>query len=63
VARLHRVTVRLPGTADSSPIYLHAALVGGAARYVAVVTTTYGKTARMSACSRSWRSWPRPAAC
>jgi outer membrane protein assembly factor BamB len=49
VARLHRVTVRLPGTVDSSPIYLHGALVGGAARNVAVVTTSYGKTVAIDA--------------
>src|SRR5438552_1624697 len=30
VGRLRRTTVRLPGTVDSSPIYLHGALVGGA---------------------------------
>jgi PQQ-like domain len=44
VSRLRHVTVRLPGTVDSSPIYLHAVSAGGATRNVAVVTTTYGKT-------------------
>jgi hypothetical protein len=44
LAHLHRVTVNLPGTVDSSPIYLHAARVAGAVRGVAIVTTTYGKT-------------------
>ena len=44
VAHLHRVTVNLPGTVDSSPIYLHEASVAGATRSVVVVTTTYGKT-------------------
>jgi hypothetical protein len=44
LARLRRVTVSLPGTVDSSPIYLHAARVAGALRSVAIVTTTYGKT-------------------
>jgi PQQ-like domain len=44
VAHLHRLHVTLPGTVDSSPIYLHAALVHGAAHETIVVTTTYGKT-------------------
>ena len=30
VSQLRRTTVTLPGTVDSSPIYLHGALVGGA---------------------------------
>ena len=41
--------MRLPGTADSSPIYVHGALVGGATRNVAVVTTTYGRTVAIDA--------------
>jgi outer membrane protein assembly factor BamB len=49
VAHLHRVTVAVGGTVDSSPIYLHGALVGGAARNVTVVTTTYGKTVAIDA--------------
>jgi hypothetical protein len=49
VARLRRITVRLPGTVDSSPVYVHGALVGGAARNVAVVTTTYGRTVAIDA--------------
>jgi len=47
--RLHRVTVRVPGTVDSSPIYLHGVPVGGAARNVVVVTTSYGKTVAIDA--------------
>lgn len=49
VAHLRRVTVNLPGTVDSSPIYLHAASVAGAAPSVVVLTTTYGKTLALDA--------------
>ncbi len=49
VAHLHRITVTLPGTVDSSPIYLHGASVGGASHNVAVVSTTYGKTIALDA--------------
>jgi len=49
VAHLRHIAVRLPGTADSSPIYVHGALVGGATRNVAVVTTTYGRTVAIDA--------------
>src|SRR5947209_2359442 len=49
VAHLHRITVAVGGTVDSSPIYLHAALVGGAAHNVTVVTTSYGKTVAIDA--------------
>ena len=52
VAHLRRVTVALPGTVDSSPIYLHGALVGGAMHDVFVVTTTYGKTLAIDAGQR-----------
>jgi PQQ-like domain len=51
VANLHRVTVKLPGTVDSSPVYLHQATVAGAARSVVVATTTYGKTLALDATS------------
>jgi hypothetical protein len=51
VAHLRRVTVSLPGTIDSSPIYLHAADVAGAAHSVVIVTTTYGKTLALDATS------------
>lgn len=53
VGRLHRRTVALPGTVDSSPIYAHAVSIGGATRNVVVVTTTYGKTLAIDADSRS----------
>jgi hypothetical protein len=44
VAHLRRITVSVGGTVDSSPIYLHGALVAGASHNVTIVTTTYGKT-------------------
>ncbi|MCL2769016.1 MAG: PQQ-binding-like beta-propeller repeat protein, partial [Solirubrobacterales bacterium] len=49
VAGLLRRTVALPGTVDSSPIYLHGVRVGGAMRDVIVVTTTYGRTLAIDA--------------
>jgi hypothetical protein len=49
VTRLRRITVSVGGTVDSSPIYLHAALVGGASHNVTVVTTSYGKTVAIDA--------------
>jgi PQQ-like domain len=51
VARLRRRTVRLPGTVDSSPIYLHGVSVQRATRNVVIVTTTYGKTLAIDASS------------
>jgi hypothetical protein len=41
--------VSLPGTVDSSPIYLHGASVGGSTHDVVVVTTTYGRTLAIDA--------------
>ncbi len=49
VAHLRRTTVALPGTVDSSPIYLHAVRVGGAAHDVIVATTSYGRTVAVDA--------------
>jgi hypothetical protein len=49
VRHLRRLSIGLPGTVDSSPIYLHGAMVDGATRDVAVVTTTYGKTLALDA--------------
>jgi hypothetical protein len=49
VAQLRRVTISLPGTVDSSPVYLHEASAAGAVRSVVVVTTTYGKTLALDA--------------
>ena len=51
VGQLKRQQVQLPGTADSSPIYLHAVQVGGATHDVFFVTTTYGKTLAVNAAS------------
>jgi hypothetical protein len=60
VTSLVRRQVQLDGTADSSPIYLHAAQVGGAAHDVFFVTTTYGKTEAIDAASGTvlWRFTP-----
>ena len=44
-----RWTCTLPGTVDSSPIYLHGVIVAGATHNVVVVTTTYGKTLAIDA--------------
>jgi outer membrane protein assembly factor BamB len=49
VSHLRRLAVSLPGTVDSSPIYLHGALVGGVSHNLIVVTTTYGKTLAIDA--------------
>ncbi len=49
LGRLRRLHVSLPGTVDSSPIYLHGASVDGAAHDVAVVTTSYGRTLAIDA--------------
>jgi PQQ-like domain len=51
VAHLRHLRVTLPGTVDSSPIYLHSALVHGAMHETIVVTTTYGKTLAIDASS------------
>jgi len=49
VAHLSRRRITLPGTVDSSPIYLHEALVRGAKHETIVVDTTYGKTFALDA--------------
>jgi PQQ-like domain len=49
VRHLRRIRITLPGTVDSSPIYLHGVTVEGAAHDVIVVTTTYGKTLAIDA--------------
>ncbi len=49
VGHLRRVTVSLPGTVDSSPIYLHGASVDGAVHNTIVVSTTYGRTLAIDA--------------
>jgi hypothetical protein len=48
VAGLSVTHVALPGTPDSSPIYLHDVTVGGTLHNVFFLTTTYGKTVAMS---------------
>jgi outer membrane protein assembly factor BamB len=49
IARLRHLRVTLPGTVDSSPIYLHGASVDGATHDTIVVSTTYGKTLAIDA--------------
>jgi PQQ-like domain len=49
LSRLHGISVSLPGTVDSSPIYLHGVTVDGAVHDVIVVTTTYGRTIAIDA--------------
>lgn len=46
---LRRRIVALPGTVDSSPIYLHGVIVRAARHDVFVMTTTYGKTLAVDA--------------
>jgi hypothetical protein len=49
LAHLRHRSVSLPGTVDSSPIYLHGVALDGGARNVVVATTTYGKTIALDA--------------
>jgi outer membrane protein assembly factor BamB len=49
IAHLRHLRVALPGTVDSSPIYLHSASVDGALHETIVVTTTYGRTLAIDA--------------
>ncbi len=58
---LHRQTVKLDGTVDSSPIYLAGAEVRGARHDVFFVTTTYGKTIAIDAADGKvlWEYTPR----
>ena len=51
VGHLRRMQIALPGTVDSSPIYLHGITVAGAVRDVVIATTTYGKTLAIDASS------------
>jgi len=61
VGRLRLQQVQLGGTADSSPIYLHAVTVKGARHDVFVLTTSYGKAVAVDAASGRvlWRFTPR----
>lgn len=64
VRRLRRITVRLPGTVDSSPIFLHGIATPRGARDLFIVTTTYGKTLALDSASgqRVWEFVPPSAA-
>jgi PQQ-like domain len=61
VGRLRSRRVSLPGTVDSSPIYLHGIRVRAAAHDVVLVTTTYGRTVALDAGTGStlWTFTPR----
>jgi outer membrane protein assembly factor BamB len=61
VGSLRRQRVRLPGTADSSPIYLRGARVRGRRHDLFFVTTSYGITVAVDARSGRilWRFRPR----
>jgi hypothetical protein len=60
VGSLKRQEVRLDGTVDSSPIYLHDVRVDGNVRDVFFVTTSYGKTEAIDAADGKllWRFTP-----
>jgi len=60
VGSLRRQQVRLPGTVDSSAVYLHGVTVKGAAHDTFFVTTTYGITLAIDATSGQilWRWTP-----
>src|SRR5437763_4723014 len=60
VAQLHRQTVTLDGTVDSSPIYLAHVRAAGATHDVFFVTTTYGRTEAIDAANGHvlWRFTP-----
>jgi PQQ-like domain len=51
IHELKGMQAHLPGTVDSSTIYLHGVSVAGQTRDVIVVTTTYGKTIALDASS------------
>ncbi len=61
VGHLRSRRVKLPGTVDSSPIYLHGARVRGGTHDAFVVTTTYGRTLAIDAGSGSilWTFTPK----
>jgi hypothetical protein len=60
IGRLKDRQTRLPGTIDSSPIYLHGAMVGGAEHDVVIATSSYGRTFAIDADSgkRLWTYTP-----
>ncbi|HKD32392.1 MAG TPA: PQQ-binding-like beta-propeller repeat protein [Gaiellaceae bacterium] len=61
VGKLRRLQIRLPGTADSSPIYLRGVRVHGRSHDVFFVTTSYGITLAVDARTGTilWRFKPR----
>ncbi len=61
LGRLRSRRVKLPGTVDSSPIYLHGARVRGGRHDVFVLTTSYGRTLALDADSGSilWTFTPK----
>jgi hypothetical protein len=61
LAHLRRLRIALPGTVDSSPIYLHGVTVAGSMHDTIVLTTTYGKTLALDASSGAilWTFTPR----
>jgi PQQ-like domain len=61
VRSLTRQQVQLPGTADSSPIYLHGVTIHGKSHDAFFLTTTYGITVAVDAASGAilWR-WTPP---
>jgi hypothetical protein len=64
VGTLRRHVIDVPGTVDSSPIFLHSIVVHGHRRDVFVVTTSYGKTLALDAAGgqRLWQYVPPSAA-
>jgi hypothetical protein len=60
VGKLGDRHVTLPGTIDSSPIYLSGAKVGGGTHDVAIVTSSYGRTFALDATTgkRLWTYTP-----
>ncbi|HXR14296.1 MAG TPA: PQQ-binding-like beta-propeller repeat protein [Solirubrobacteraceae bacterium] len=61
LGQLSSRTIALPGTVDSSPIYLHGAAVAGGRHDTAFVTTDYGITVALDATSGKilWTFAPR----
>jgi PQQ-like domain len=60
IGRLKDRQIKLPGTIDSSPIYLHGATVGGSKHDVVIATSSYGRTFAIDADSgkRLWTYTP-----
>ncbi|MGI8557216.1 MAG: PQQ-binding-like beta-propeller repeat protein [Solirubrobacteraceae bacterium] len=60
VGSLRRLRIAVPGTVDSSPIYLHRVSVAGGVRDVFVATSSYGRTFAIDAIDGSvlWQYVP-----